>query len=75
MTAEPEDRWSDHRPKEIRVHFGKKKEQLKSSKTENIDWKRPRNRKAQVAYRKEIVNTSLPDEPTWSDLANHEEGG
>ena len=70
MTAVPEDRWSDHRPKEIRVLFGKKKEQFKNSKTENIDWKKLRSEKSQVAYQKEIVNTSLCEEPSWNDLAN-----
>ena len=70
MTAVPEDRWSDHRPKEIRVLFGKKKEQFKNSKTENIDWKKLRSEKSHVAYQKEIVNTSLREEPSWNDLAN-----
>ena len=70
MTAVSEDRWSDHRPKDIRFHFGKKNEQFKISKTEHLDLKKLRNQNAQEAYREEIVNTSLPDEPSWSDLAN-----
>ena len=55
---------------QIGRHANKKKEQFKNSKTENIDWKKLRSEKYQVAYQKEIENTSLREEPSWNDLAD-----
>ena len=64
-----EGRWSDHRPKMIKVSFREKKERLNRTKQEKIDWRKLRNKKYHDAYQEHISNVSLSNELSWAELA------
>ena len=58
MKVVREDRWSDHRPKMIKVSFREKKERFNRTKQEKIDCRK-----------EHISKASLSNEPSWAELA------
>ena len=69
MKVVREDKWSDHRPKMIKVSFREKKEKFNRTKQDKIDWRKLRIKKHHDAYQEHISKASLSNEPSWTELA------
>ena len=65
-----EDRWSDHRPKEMRCRLKfRKLKQFATNRTERIDWRKLRKEENVIKYQELLEAEDLPEEMTWSELA------